>query len=83
MATSPEQAVLKMPEPIILKEENNFDSVWDFEVNNTLPPPSEAITENHIELETYAFPSQESEDLSVVGLDILPCPCITGCGHTM
>ena len=51
-----------------MKEENNFDSVSDFnvEVNNALPPPSEAniILENNIELETYAFVSQqESEDL--------------------
>ena len=67
MATSPEQAVLKTPEPIIMKEENNFDSVLDIniEVNNALPPPPEAnaIAENNIELEPYAFESQESEDL--------------------
>ena len=27
MGTSPEQAVLNTPEPIIMREENNFDSV--------------------------------------------------------
>ena len=67
MATSPEQAVLNTPEPIIMKEENNFDSVLDIniEVNNASPPPPEAnaIAENNIELETYAVSLQESEDL--------------------
>ena len=67
MATSPEQAVLNTPEPIIMKEENKFDSFLDIniEVNDASPPPPEAnaIAENNIELETYAFSSQESEDL--------------------
>ena len=54
VAICPEQAVLNMPEPNIIKEENNFDSVWDLNVavNNASPSPSEAniIAENNIEL---------------------------------
>ena len=54
-------------EPNIIKEENIFDFVSDFNVvvNIASPSPSEAnvITENNITLETYGSPKQESEDL--------------------
>jgi len=74
-AASPEQpgmnttepALMSTPEPMMMEDENIFDSVWDFnvEVNNATPAPSEAnvIAENNIEIETFPFPTQESEEL--------------------
>jgi hypothetical protein len=74
-AASPEQpemntsepALMSTPDPMMMEDENIFDSVWDFnvEVNNASPAPSEAnvIAENNIEFETFSFPTQESEEL--------------------
>ena len=62
----PEPALMSTPEPMMMEDENNFNSVWDFnvEVNNASPAPSEAnvIAENNIEIETFSFPTQESEE---------------------
>jgi len=74
-AASPEQhvicttepALMNTPEPMMMEDENNFDSVWDFnvEVNNVSSAPSEAnvIAEHNNENETFSFPTQESEEL--------------------
>merc|ERR1719318_815013 len=74
-ATFPEQpemntsepTLMSTPDPMMMEDENNFDSVWDFnvEVNNATPVPLEAnvIAENNIKFETFSFPTQESEEL--------------------
>jgi len=65
MMCNTEPALISTPEPMMMEDGNNFDSVWDFnvEVTNASPAPSEAnvIAENNIENETFSFPTIESE----------------------